>query len=389
MIFISLLRSNIMKIAILSPSYFPDLNGMTYATFSHVKLLAQMNHHVTIYAPSKHVCTTFFSASPSPINFVPINLQGNGLIWNRVRGDVSGVVKIIEDGDYDVIIVEGWYSWGAYLLPQIYAPETKKFLISHGTNKISFEFSIDSVVKAVGYRVYHLLYESKIYRSLSGVGLLSRFSDKKRFADSDLLIKYRIPEFLIPNTAFIDGVKKNRVINGRAAIIGEMSVNKNQLGLLKSLKHCSHLRELIFYSPEVNSYANSVILEAKNNYPFDILFKTGISRAGIHFDLAEIDILLVGSKTEAQPLVVIDAISLGIPFISTNVGCLSEIPGGVICNLESFSYHIDLLLSNPDAYNLCSNSVYNFYKSRHLSEVQGMGLEMMINSKTSEMINPH
>jgi glycosyltransferase involved in cell wall biosynthesis len=42
------------------------------------------------------------------------------------------------------------------------------------------------------------------------------------------------------------------------------------------------------------------------------------------------EIFLCGSKWEAQPLAVLDAMMAGVPFISTDVGCVREFPGGCV-----------------------------------------------------------
>jgi len=39
--------------------------------------------------------------------------------------------------------------------------------------------------------------------------------------------------------------------------------------------------------------------------------------------------------TETQPLVILDAIRAGIPFISTDVGCVSNLPGGIVVRSKS------------------------------------------------------
>ena len=56
-----------------------------------------------------------------------------------------------------------------------------------------------------------------------------------------------------------------------------------------------------------------------------------------------------------------------IPFISTDVGCVKYLPGGVIVeNEDEMAYWLSLLAKNEDTRNLLGN-VGREYASQHLS----------------------
>ncbi|MEO0275134.1 MAG: glycosyltransferase family 4 protein, partial [candidate division WOR-3 bacterium] len=46
--------------------------------------------------------------------------------------------------------------------------------------------------------------------------------------------------------------------------------------------------------------------------------------------MADFDVLLLTSEAEGMPLVVLEAQSLGIPVVSTDVGCVGEMTGNVL-----------------------------------------------------------
>ena len=48
----------------------------------------------------------------------------------------------------------------------------------------------------------------------------------------------------------------------------------------------------------------------------------------------ECDAFVMTSKFETQPIVLLEAMAAGKPFISTDVGCASDLPGGVIVRGE-------------------------------------------------------
>ena len=54
--------------------------------------------------------------------------------------------------------------------------------------------------------------------------------------------------------------------------------------------------------------------------------------------------LLSSSKSEKYPVVICEAMKAGIPFISTDTGIVSYLPGGIIVSSEKeMSYNIDRL----------------------------------------------
>lgn len=79
---------------------------------------------------------------------------------------------------------------------------------------------------------------------------------------------------------------------------------------------------------------------------------------------------MLGSKVEKVPLVLLTSYC-GIPFISTDVGCIRYLPGGIsVDNIYEMSYWIDILCNNDKLYKNISktlkeysNDNYSFEKS--------------------------
>jgi glycosyltransferase involved in cell wall biosynthesis len=64
--------------------------------------------------------------------------------------------------------------------------------------------------------------------------------------------------------------------------------------------------------------------------------------------MADFDILLLTSDSEGMPLVVLEAQSLGVPVVSTDVGCVGEIVENTVSNatVESLSSEVFKVLTN-------------------------------------------
>src|SRR4051812_37605799 len=105
-----------MKIHIHTPSFFPSLVGMTYATHVHASLLQELGANVTVIAPA---------ASPAHVTDATdytvrrFELRGSGLPWSPLGGELDAVVRFTEREKPDIVIAEGWFTTGAALLPQL------------------------------------------------------------------------------------------------------------------------------------------------------------------------------------------------------------------------------------------------------------------------------
>jgi glycosyltransferase involved in cell wall biosynthesis len=60
------------------------------------------------------------------------------------------------------------------------------------------------------------------------------------------------------------------------------------------------------------------------------------------------DVFLAASKTECQPLVLLDAMAAGVPFVSTDVGCVRSLSGGLVAHNDAeFDAHAAALMNDP------------------------------------------
>ena len=73
-----------------------------------------------------------------------------------------------------------------------------------------------------------------------------------------------------------------------------------------------------------------LIREAQPPLPQNsVLMLEKISKEMINAAYRTADIFILSAKQETQPLAILDAMAVGVPFISTNTGCVADFSGGL------------------------------------------------------------
>jgi glycosyltransferase involved in cell wall biosynthesis len=129
---------------------------------------------------------------------------------------------------------------------------------------------------------------------------------------------------------------------------------KNQELLLKAFykSRCKDYALILIGSSETAYYKK--LIHAKEQ--LDILygrrevdFKIGLSREQIRNYVANAKLFLASSTIDVFPVVIAETMAVGVPFVSTDVGCVRFLPGGVIIkNEDEMAYWIDQLISHPE-----------------------------------------
>jgi len=350
------------KVILISPSFLPKLNGITYATIGHIKILQALNYEVILITSKYNGIPVLKDYGLKGLILHQVDVSGSGLFWNRVRGSLDLIAEFIESSNPDFIFVEGWYNWAVLILLKIRV-RSKIILFSHGSadNQI---YSFSSFVRRIGYIYYDFIYKNNLFSRLDALILLSNFRDNRRFMDLDYSKKFRLKTFVLPNfnnqMLYSSPINySKRITDGfRVALIGEICPNKNQLFILKILPYLVEKIKFDLFFPKENRYSKKISDSILNNSLQDRIFlHEGLNRNDINiYYKNNIDLLLIISRTEAQPIVLIDSLSHGIPFLATNVGCVSTFNGGICCPLNQIVENLNKFASN--------RSHYDFYKSR-------------------------
>jgi glycosyltransferase involved in cell wall biosynthesis len=381
-----------MRVVILTPSFLPAYNGMTFATLQHAAMLTDLGHHVTVAAscPYEHREEVAASLAARRMCFLPVDVAGSGLLSRPVVGDIRSVVERIAAREPDVVVIEARFFWGYHLIPMFKERGLTVALISHGSPATRFAWSVRWALKTAAYAYYALIYERQILRAVDAVAVLSAHEDNERFRDARLYRRMGLVPIVVGNTSLESvtmDVQKSVGESGRLriAVVGDMSPLKNQMaavGIAESNDAVSFVR---FYFPAETEYSRLLASRARAKGIANFQYRTGLDREAIIRSLGDIDLMLCLSTTEAQPLSIVDGLACGLPFLSTPVGCLPSMKGGVVSDIPGMRGIIRQLAGDAGAMEDLAREARVFFEAAHSESAVKPALAALITAAVREV----
>ncbi len=359
-----------MKILVSTFTYPPNANGVAEASGVLARGLAARGHFVTV-ATSYHPERKSESASPN-LRIEQFNITGPDL-RNAPKEEKRRYQQFVANLDCDVMLFECWDSWNTLLIrPFLSGMKAKKVLVSHGyaahvwTPYPKFAWGLGSWFKRMP-EVLALPFELRRY---DHVVFLSQKADWGRFLDHWVAKRTRLQSCsVIPNGAFTKEFASSSSSFRKAFDIGSGSLvlyvanycdNKNQMMALRAFRHARlENSTLAFIGSEFNAYSvalQQLDQQLKRDFTTGrVLLLEKISRELTCAAYREADLFVLSAKAETQPIVLLEAMASKTPWISTEVGCVGELPGGVVARSEcEMTNQMQALLVSPERRNQLS-----------------------------------
>jgi len=353
-----------MKILVATFTYHPNVDGVAEAARSMVDILLAGGHEVSV--ATGEISSVIGEATPNAAAIYRFSISGTPAVGNGFRGEVAEYRDFLTKHCADVIIFHGWDTWPVGVaLPILPKLRGKFVLLSHGyaghlvLNLRKFPRGLRSWFRWLP----HVLSLPWHIRAFDQVVFLSNKADFTRFFDVWVAKNTRcrntrmIPNgidarnwHLIPTTFrefanLSDGVFFLYVAN--------YFPGKNQAMALEAFCNANiQGSALVFIGSELGDYGSSVMATWNNirtNYPnLSVHFHENLERSQVISAFRSCDIAVISSKSEAQPLTILESMACGKPFISTDVGCVSEFEGGIVVNnTEEMAGAMRELAGNP------------------------------------------
>ncbi|MGR5540574.1 glycosyltransferase family 4 protein [Vibrio campbellii] len=341
------------KVIVLTSNYLKN-NGVGFACSNNVKSLIKTGYDVTVYTDKAG----------------SVSLFGEKVIV--ISEDKSRTLHcIISDENPDLLIAYCWHTWCVKTLYKV-SKNNKKIktcIMSHGTaRRVKYNF------KSRIYSMRWFFYNQFIKKNIKEIDLLVVLSDKKdtdRFEDNliyDSIVTNKCRKVTIGNTV-PDHFFKNKLSFPRKKQIvhvGAFTSLKNEKEILNAFLE-SNLDEfsLILIGKEDNEYLR-IMKNTLKNTGKKVLFKVGIEHKEIIDIVSQASIVALSSKSECQPISLIESLSKGTPFVARNTGCISEYKGGVVYdNYEGLRRALDRLMIDEEYLKKLSDTGYEYCLDFH------------------------
>jgi glycosyltransferase involved in cell wall biosynthesis len=123
--------------------------------------------------------------------------------------------------------------------------------------------------------------------------------------------------------------------------VANYSDRKNQISALHAFRKARIEKStFVFIGSELNEYSKRLNehdsrLRASGFDTGNVLILQKVERPMVIAALKGCDVFVLSARTETMPVALLEAMIAGKPFISTNTGCVSELPGGIVVENES------------------------------------------------------
>lgn len=348
-----------MKIMFISFTYYPNRDGVQKVTQYQAEGLAALGYDVTLITSDNRKYIEKEVLNGVSIVRVPIYKKGFA-----IEGDRQGVSRMILDycDSIDVLISVCPSSYlNQCILNKINLIKCKKIGIVHGIHESGYS-SIDfssmySFLKKTAQNVrwwefyltkWQYLKQYDAITHLHEMDYSLQFYKAKGYTNNHILYNAADDDF------FVNDVTKEKLIVN----VGTYNLRKNQIRCLET-----------FYESNLWDYTLVLIGPEKNEYYCRLLKKKGqleeiygkrnvkilcdISRTETIEYIKRARIYLLTSTWEAFPVSIVEAMSAGAAFVSTNVGIVRYFPGGVVCeNRKDLVSALEHVAKNFDSYSV-------------------------------------
>lgn len=340
-----------MKILITTFTYLPNKDGVAEACRVMAEGLAALGWEVWVATSMGfHLGVDTRPVISAGVNVVHFSLDQHSYNSPLLKDEITEFLDFARNGRFDVVVNQCWdSSLTRYLHSARRLSDPEFVLVSHGYARHLIYWQRNPL-RGWGMWLRGLWFTFGSFpgmlRNHKAVIFLSTKRDWNRFLDHRMASACRHPGIHViangidlkqfPSTD--EGFRESHGIGSApmALCVANYSDRKNQLLAVKAFREADVSGSvLVLIGSELNAYARKVQdLDrglAHKHPSCRVLFLEKLSRQETFAAYVACDIFLLAAKAETQPIVLIEAMAAGKPWISTDTGCVSEMAGGIVC----------------------------------------------------------
>ena len=355
-----------MKIVFTTFTYYPNKDGVQMVTQYMAEGLVKLGHEVTVVTHMRENLVR--EEEYKGVKIVRFIVKS---IIKTYYGEKRNFQEFLlsNSDQIDVLItVCANTAFAEWTYPLVDKLNCKKIMYQHGMydghlhlkQAHSFIRVAKQLVLTPYWEVYHRLHWKQIMKYDACVHLFENDSSHKYFKEhgfknNEVILNSCDHELFEPATDTDKTVVKDLGIGDRFFLyVANFCAGKDQMLALENFYQLNEKDiELIFVGSKNNEYLQGLI-ERKNQLDMEystekkVKFITELPRNKTVSLIRECYACLMTSNNEYLPITLIEAMACNKPFISTNVGVVAKLPGGVIANEgEDVAYWMRYFINHP------------------------------------------
>lgn len=335
-----------MKIIITSHTYYPNNDGVQFVTEYLAEGLVKKGNDVTIITNLYPDKTSKEEEIYNGVKILRINAYTKHTIHHGDKKNYISLIKKLASENDIMINVCTQCATTDWILKELDSINIPKILYLHSI--WDFKYKIDDfsslknicskVFSNIRWKIYYRT-NSKYLKKYNVVTQLHKMDYSYDFFKNKLGIESVIIENAAEKSFFEkDDIEKIDVPDKYIINVSNYLKRKNQEKAVKLFlkSNIPDNWELVLIGSAKNNYYEKIVNIYKkykeNNGSKKIRFLYNIPRNQISTYVKKSSLYFMTSKWEAFPISLTESMAAGIPFISSNVGIVKYLPGGVVCN---------------------------------------------------------
>lgn len=353
------------NILITTPTFPPFNSGLGNAVQEQARILVSLGYAVTIatYGPQRQTeagteyCIERFKVTGADSRISPI------------KGEIESYRTFLCESHFDIVIANAWQTWSTDIVLQYMSQISGRVVLcSHciSTNIFFKQTPLRSLLRYLLWRPYHHRVRTYL-KQLDGLVVLAASGCDSRFDDLTMARKAGTQIHVVPNALpdfSVDEVSASFVpICDRRHIIsvGAYEWPKGHDFVLKAYarSQVKNVVPLKIFGQKFTPFTDELKALAKRLGIADnvLSFHEGIAGPSLISEYRQARVFLYGSHTECQPLVLLDAMLTGTPFVSRASGCIDTLQGGMaVQDINAAVTELNRLLSDDEYWSMQSQA---------------------------------